>query len=265
MRFLICGVLSAALTSFSYSAQQAFAQVVVGSQGLSPAAQLTIDNSGSNPNALAEIIQLIGTPTETIADDVLLLDPNGFVGSMDANTFQSRDEQGRMVHPTGQPLLFGSQTESTDSLLIKRIQIERDQSELFFGIGDNPGLGVSGEDQIVFGSTNGAFGIDRGTTAFKFTSGGALTMPAYGEGNSYFTGSSSADYVLTVSSTGFVRELPASSFSYSTSDERLKRDVQPLDVNLDALLQLEGVQYQWVDENMGSSGRRRSLPRSYSH
>ena len=252
MRFLICGVLSAALTSFSFSTQTTIAQVVIGAQGLTPTAQLTIDNSAANASAMDEVIQLLGVPTGVETDQVLLMDSNGYIGSMSANEFLSRDSDGRLVTPVAEPMLMGDLGSNSDPIFFLRLDNSDNQTDLFLAIGDDDKIGNSREDNFIIGAVDGRTSTDIRSEAFVFSAGGELTMHAYGVGKSALAGDSGTDYVLTAQPDGKVRELPATDFSYSASDQSLKTEIRPLEGSLDKLLQLEGVSYAWTDEHRGS-------------
>ena len=252
MRFLICGILSPIFVTFLVMPPTAHAQVVIGSPGLVPTAQLTIDNSVSNANAKDEIVQLLGVPAAVETDQVLLMDGNGYLGSVASGTLLSRDSEGRFVTPTDEPLLMGSLGENSDPIFFRREQNSTNQTDLFLAIGDDHNILSGAQENFVIGTVDGPSSLVRDFKGFVFSSGGKLTMNAYGKGNSVLAGNSGTDYVLMTQPDGTVRELPASDFSYSSSDQSLKTEIKPLEGALEKLLQLEGVSYAWVDQQRGS-------------
>ena len=129
------------------------------------------------------------------------------------------------------------------------------------GVNDGSGAGTygssaSGAGVVAVGSGSSGYGVystSNGTGVYAH--GGPYGVLAYGSFYALYgsaTGTSSSGVYATCSGSGCNAVYASGNiagtgtFSY-TSDERLKKDIQPLKGSLDKLLQLKGVSFYWKD------------------
>jgi hypothetical protein len=112
-----------------------------------------------------------------------------------------------------------------------------------YGVADS-GLGIGGfgvTGASGWGTQVGVEGITSGTTSSSYAiygiGNGGSTWAGYFEGNVYATG------------------------TYSSSDERLKKNIQPLQGSLDQLMRLQGVTFEWKEPD--EHGRTAALQRGF--